>query len=221
MVRCETVMRRTVALSVGMVVSVLAPAPEVARGDEPTPLAQPQAMPQGALTQPACHAAADVPRWYGDQMLLVDGAAFAVAGVSTAIWWGTNNQAAAKLAWVALGSWVLTGPTVHAINTGAANYRPWISLAMRLAAPLAGAAIGYRVTNDPHQSLDAMTGLGGFLLGGLAGIALTTAADVVFLARMPSDAASVTQSGVAVSPFVLAPSPGQRSVGGLALSGAF
>ena len=120
-----------------------------------------------------------VPRWYGWQTLLADGAsasALLLAGVA----YGANmEELGGFLALSSVGGYVLGAPIVHASkgNWGRAGG----SLAVRVGAPILLGGIGAGLENCSDEEF--LCGVEGALVGGVVGIGAAIALDATVLAR--------------------------------------
>lgn len=131
------------------------------------------------------------PRWYGGDVLLADGVALGLLVIGGSLQSGGHDTIGSSLMIAGLGTYVLGGPAVHL-----AHDRPGAalgSLALRAGLPVASAYVG--------ASLERCTpgewfcGLGGAVLGGLAGMAGAVVLDTAVLAYAP-------RAEVRVSPMV-------------------
>jgi hypothetical protein len=97
---------------------------------------------------------------------------------------------------------------VHGDGTGAAG-----SFLLHLTAPIAGAVIGYKIEMRGQCNSD-MCGLGGLLLGGLAGAATATIIDAVFLAHVERPLPPYARRPPAIPTLVIARGGLMLGVGG-------
>jgi hypothetical protein len=149
-------------------------------------------------------------RWYGYQLLLADALSVGL------IYAGAGSDTGA-LATAGVGGMFLGAPIVHAVQGEPG--RAFGSLGLRLAMPLAGAAIAmwaYDRSNRDRESCDcmggALAGMGGMVLG--LGAAMLT--DALFLGWRPETSARQRRS-IAMIPSI-GVAPGGGSVG---LAGRF
>jgi hypothetical protein len=102
----------------------------------------------------------------------------------------------------------VAAPTIHLIHrdgTGALA-----SLILHLGAPVAGAFLGSALSSsDCHASDEDTCALGGFLVGGLFGLATATTVDAVWLARTtPTTPAQQSRRSIATPTLAIAPRGG-------------
>ena len=122
---------------------------------------------------------------FGGQIVLADGA---VAGLGL------------LLGGVPLLAFPFAAPAVHLLHDdgmGAAG-----SLVLHLAGPVAGAYIGYEL--DVRSCTSDFCGLGGLILGGLAGAITATLVDAAFLAQVERPLPGYTRRPLVVPSLAIA-----------------
>lgn len=155
---------------------------------------------QPSMTEPVSSPPPAKPRRYGGWMAAADlGGTLAILVIGA-------SSGDEEFWWVWAGSYLATGPIVHAANGEPGKGLG--SLLLRASAPVAGAWIGFELEEGDGGELD---GLGGFILGGGIGIVTAWAVDWTVLARKDVDDAPRAQ-------VLVTPTEGGATIG---LAGAF
>ncbi len=124
------------------------------------------------------------PVWYGYQTLALDAGTFAMAYLA-------GEKGSSQLAYLSIGSYVLSGPLVHAAH---GRYEiAGVSFLLRAGAPVGGALLGLAVASTSH---DDWAGLGGILFGGIIGIGTASLVDACALSLEEVPAAPSFQIGI-------------------------
>ncbi len=136
--------------------------------------------------------------WYGGPILAADAASL---GLAILAFHGTDNHTVAKMA---LGSFVLASPAIHAIHGN--PHRALLSGVLRAALPLGLAVLAEKATDCSHPRYLEFCGLAEFTGGFVGGAALAIIADQL-LARdshtvAGEGAASRPASALALHPFI-------------------
>jgi len=129
--------------------------------------------PQAPPSEPTARAGSG---WFGGQVLAAD-----LLGVAA----GVGVSRAVDSAYPLVLTWALAAPAVHLAHGdpgGAAG-----SLLLHLAAPVAGAVIGYGIDSAHCGPDEWFCGIGGLALGGLVGMIVATTVDAAFLSNTPRD----------------------------------
>ncbi len=153
------------------------------------------------LQEPAQPRPAPGHEGYRLQTLAADGAAalFVVAAVASS----NSNGDGDRYGQLALGTYLLGAPIVHAVHGHAS--RALASLALRVGLPLAGAYVGSALASHGNKCTDycdedSDDELGGVILGGLAGMLAAVAIDTGVLARGDEVAAPARTIAPAIAP---------------------
>lgn len=153
--------------------------------------------------------AADAPppaqqrNWYGWQTALTDVASLGLGATASGLSGNgsSGREAANVVSALALTTFVLGGPTVHAAHQqwGKAG----ASLALRLGAPTVGAVGGFLVGNAacPHDDRDLPCSAVGAAFGLIAGAVSATILDAAVIAYEPAQPAT---GSVHVAPLIVA-----------------
>lgn len=182
---------------------VLAPPPPPPPGWAPPP-PPPRWYPhRDEVTQ---QAPVETTRWYGWQTLAADGAALLLLGTAV----DATSEGPLILSGV---TYLFAAPVIHAVHgrSGAA----FGSLALRMGAPIAGAAIGASQCNGGEG--EELRCIEPVVFGAMAGIAAAIALDAALLARETVTESPLSVSEVRVVPSIT-PTGGGVSAG---LSGVF
>ena len=144
------------------------------RPSAPPPWPPPQSPPPWYAPPPSPSAPPSLSSGsYGGQIVLVDLGAVLVGALAS-----QQAQSATPI----LVSWIFASPVVHVVHGHPG--RALGSLLLHVGMPIVGAYVGVQAEDCGNSSSDSgFCGLGGLVLGGLAGMIAATTIDAAFLAQ--------------------------------------